>query len=105
MKSSHFALYVSIFALIFCTVVLSIKLSRREEGPWYLGCVDTITGDEYLIKVDHEPRFKNGLIFIADKAFITPRPGMMCAVTEVENAPELEVKPAPAKVEETSLAL
>jgi hypothetical protein len=105
MKSQHLVLTVSIIALVFSITVLTIKTSRREEGPWYLGCIDSVTGEEYLVKLAAEPTFKNGLIFIADKAFITPRPGMVCAVSPVEDAPQFEVETAPAVVEDTKMSL
>lgn len=104
MKLSH--LVLSVVALVFSIVVLvNINIIRREEGPWYLGCIDSVTGQEYLIRIAEEPRFRDGLIFIADKAFITPRPGMVCAVSPVKDSPQFEVESAPAKVEDTSLVL
>jgi len=103
MKSSHFVVAVVVSLTLFCFV--TIKANRREEGPWYLGCIDSVTGEEYLVKIAEEPRFKDGLIFIADKAFITPRPGMVCAVSPVKDAPGLEAETAPAVVEETKLSL
>lgn len=96
---------ICIAVIVFGVAVMTIKTSRREEGPWYLGCIDSVTGEEYLVKIAEEPRFKDGLIFIADKAFITPRPGMVCAVSPVKDAPGLEAETAPAVVEETKLSL
>lgn len=73
-----------IFALIFCIVIAVWDWNVVDTGPWYIGCVDTVSGQQYLLKADQRPVLRDGFIIIGKETFITPRPMMTCRIVSEE---------------------
>lgn len=67
---------VGLFLTIFIPMAI---LWFRDEGPYYLGCADR-HGKELLLTTKKEPTIQYGLIFLEDKMFTVPEPGMTCRV-------------------------
>ena len=81
--------YQFCFTAAFLILILlagSWAVHKREGGgPWYIGCVDTTTGQQYLLEADQRPVLRDGFIIIGEETFITPRPMMTCRVVDKES--------------------
>lgn len=80
---------MSALEIILIIIILAIILifgipTFDEKGPWFIGCVDTVSGQQYLLKADQKPVLRDGFIIIGKETFITPRPMMTCRVVSEE---------------------
>lgn len=83
---------IAVVLFIFCMLPLA-SMWFRYEGPYYLGCADR-HGKELLLTTKKEPSIEYGLIFLEDKIFTVPEPGMTCRVLNDSEFQEAKAKSA-----------
>lgn len=77
--------FIAAFIILIFITMSWVVHNRDSGGPWYIGCVDTTTGQQYLLEADQRPVLRDGFIIIGEETFITPRPMMTCRVVDKES--------------------